>query len=178
MTSRLTEPGDGAGIAGLQNTETLAGRSVVPVGEGQSVVDGPTSDLVVSGHCLIFEAIGQLAAVVELTEIAANQIIDACDALTALGGAISAAAEEQIKRAVTTILEACGFQDLTGQRIGKAVKSLRLIDSSLGDPTRASLGELAAALSANAGSQGLQKPHRRAVAIDQSVADRLFAQSS
>ena len=135
--------------------------------EGQSAANGPTADLIVSDHCLVSEAIGELSAVVELTEIAANRIIDACDALTSLGGPISGAAEEQIKRAVTSILEACGFQDLTGQRIGKAVKSLRLIDSSLGEPARTSLGGLTA--------PEFQRP---GVAIDQSVADRLFAQSS
>jgi hypothetical protein len=159
MTSSSTAPEADAGNAGL-----LAGRSAAPVGESRPAANGPAADLVVAGHFLICEAISELAAVVEVTETAANRIIDACDTLSALGRTIGSPAGDQIMRAVTTILEACEFQDLTGQRVRKAIKSLRLAGMGVGG--------VAAGRSANAGSQGLKKP------IDQSVADRVFAQSS
>ena len=164
MTSRSAEPEDDTGITRLDETETLGGR--------------PVADPVIAACPLISEAICQLSAVVEMTEAAANQIIDACDALTAFGGEIGAAAEDQIKRAVRTILEACGFQDMTGQRVAKAVKSLRLLDSRLADPARTCSTGTRPAHAGDTVSGGLQGPPRSDVAIDQSVADRLFAQSS
>jgi chemotaxis protein CheZ len=168
MTSRSAEPEDDTGITRLDETETLGGR--------------PAGDPAIAARPLIAEAIGQLFAVVEMTEAAANQIMDACDTLTARGGEIGAAAEDQIKaqikQAVRTILEACGFQDLTGQRVAKAVKSLRLLDTRLADPARTRLTGAGPDHAGDAASHGLQGLSRSDVAIDQSAADRLFAQSS
>jgi chemotaxis protein CheZ len=172
MTTRSTEPENDTRIAALQGAQTLAGRSAAPVGKSRPIAD------LVAGPSLISEAIGQLATVVEMTEAATNQIIDACDALTALGGAIGATAEDQITRAVTTILEACGFQDLTGQRIAKVVKSLRLVDGGIGNPTRANLPGPAIDLSANEEPSSPRESERPEIAVNQIVADRLFAQSS
>jgi chemotaxis protein CheZ len=78
-------------------------------------------------------ATDQLGAVVEATEVAANQIMDACDTLQAVGTEVGGEHAQRIGDAVTTIYEACGFQDLTGQRIVTVRQTLGFIETKLGD---------------------------------------------
>ena len=78
-------------------------------------------------------ATDQLGAVVEATEEAANQIMDACDTLQTVGNEIGGDHAQRIGNAVTTIYEACGFQDLTGQRIVTVRQTLGIIETKLGD---------------------------------------------
>src|SRR5271156_5164985 len=78
-------------------------------------------------------ATDQLGAVVEATEVAANQIMDACDTLQAIGDEIGGEHARRIGDSVTTIYEACGFQDLTGQRIVTVRQTLGIIEGRLGD---------------------------------------------
>jgi chemotaxis protein CheZ len=160
----------------MRSTEPHSDRVAASDGEDHPVAGGTAIGSVTTDHCTIVEAIGQLDAVIEVTEIAANQIIDACDTLTILQGTIGGVAGKQVGRAVTTILEACGFQDLTGQRIVKVANTLRLIDRTLVDLIRTGLETSAEDLPANTESQHLQGPREPGVVIDQSVADRLFAQ--
>jgi chemotaxis protein CheZ len=160
----------------MRSTKTRADRVVASDSDDGPAADDTANGSVTSDHYTIAEAIGQLDSVIDVTEIAANQIMDACDALMALQGTIGGALGEQIRRAVTTIFEACGFQDLTGQRIVKVAKTLRLIDQTLSDLIQTGLGTAAEDFPANAVSQRLQGPRERSVVIDQSVADRLFAQ--
>lgn len=74
----------------------------------------------------INEASTQLDAVLKTTEQAANTIMDACDEIQkTLGQAnTDTYVEKKIGTAVTQIYEACNFQDLTGQRIRKALVAL------------------------------------------------------
>lgn len=78
-------------------------------------------------------ATDELDAVVGATEDATGTILDACEALETLGGTLDPAVAAQISDAVTKIYEACNFQDVTGQRITKVVKTLQHIEARVGD---------------------------------------------
>jgi len=80
----------------------------------------------------------ELGAVVGGTEEAAQQILTAAEhidsAMTTLTGAIKEGHEERlqdIQNRVMQIFEACAFQDLTGQRIGKVLATLRFIEAHI-----------------------------------------------
>jgi chemotaxis protein CheZ len=80
-------------------------------------------------HSHIPTATDELDAVVEHTAEATNEILDSCETLEALQATLSGAAAETVGAAVTRIYEACSFQDITGQRIGKVVSALKAIES-------------------------------------------------
>ena len=89
-------------------------------------------------------ATDELDAVVGATEEATNTIMDAAEALTNLAGTLPPEAGDKINEAVTRIYEACNFQDVTGQRITKVVRTLKHIEervsamlSAFGDETKA-----------------------------------------
>ncbi len=75
----------------------------------------------------------ELAAVVQATEQATNTILDAADViqdkLTVLNG--DETAKQEIMDASIKIYDACNFQDITGQRIGKVVRTLDYLDSKI-----------------------------------------------
>jgi chemotaxis protein CheZ len=73
-------------------------------------------------------ATDELDAVIGATEEATGTILDACEALEKLSGTVPAETAEQITNSVTRIYEACNFQDITGQRITKVVKTLKHIE--------------------------------------------------
>jgi len=73
-------------------------------------------------------ATDELDAVVGATEEATGTILDACEALEKVSGNVPPEAAEAITGAVTRIYEACNFQDITGQRITKVVKTLKHIE--------------------------------------------------
>ena len=74
----------------------------------------------------------ELEAVVQATENAANQIMEAAEAI---GTWLQAGGDPKSLKAVTekvnTIFEACTFQDLTGQRIRRAIEHLQNVESML-----------------------------------------------
>ncbi len=76
-------------------------------------------------------ATDELDAVVMATEVATESIMDACDVLGAHSGKLSPDDSQVVMTEVTKILEACTFQDITGQRITKVVKSLKTIDEKV-----------------------------------------------
>ena len=73
-------------------------------------------------------ATDQLDAIVEHTERATNTILDAVEKIEEWASKQDASA---IIEQVTRIFEACGFQDLTGQRISKVVATLKFIEERL-----------------------------------------------
>ncbi|MBI3517515.1 MAG: protein phosphatase CheZ [Proteobacteria bacterium] len=73
-------------------------------------------------------ATDELDAVVGATEEATGTILDAAEALSNIAGALPPEAGEQVNAAVTRIYEACNFQDITGQRITKVVRTLKHIE--------------------------------------------------
>jgi chemotaxis protein CheZ len=76
-------------------------------------------------------ATDQLDEVVGATEEATNKIMDCCDAITAIAAKQPEPAKQDLTHEITKIYEACNFQDITGQRITKVVRTLKHIDSQV-----------------------------------------------
>jgi chemotaxis protein CheZ len=84
----------------------------------------------------------ELEAVVQATEHAASQIMEAAEAIGdwVRGGRRDASSMEEVVSRINTIFEACSFQDLTGQRIRRAIHHLQHVEAMLGgliDPAAA-----------------------------------------
>lgn len=77
------------------------------------------------------DATDELDAVVAATEVATGTIMDACDAMTSHAEQLDSAHKDFMVGEVTKILEACSFQDITGQRITKVVRSIKQIDDKI-----------------------------------------------
>jgi chemotaxis protein CheZ len=77
----------------------------------------------------------ELEAVIHDTESAANNIMDAADRIAQRLSAKESIAQDGVTSAiradVQTILLACTFQDLTSQRIKKAIENLQSIETRL-----------------------------------------------
>ena len=74
----------------------------------------------------------QLDAVLKATEEATSIILDAADEIQSCVGELGGGdAQDRIMAASSRIYEACNFQDLTGQRINKVVKTLELVESKI-----------------------------------------------
>jgi chemotaxis protein CheZ len=108
----------------------------------------------------------ELEAVVQATEAAANQIMEAAEAIGdwLRTGSRDVASIEEIAAKLNSIFEACSFQDVTGQRIRRAIQHLQHVETMLTEvmPTH---GEAAA-------------PKERAVMkpdLVQDDVDRVFA---
>ncbi|MDH5489169.1 MAG: protein phosphatase CheZ [Rhodospirillaceae bacterium] len=71
----------------------------------------------------------ELGAIVEATAEATHTIMDACDGLDGLMSQLEGDAASTLMDATTKIYEACTFQDITGQRINKVVKTLQHIEA-------------------------------------------------
>jgi len=76
-------------------------------------------------------ATDELDAVVGATEQATFAIFDACDVITNIAGQIDPENSAKLSEQVTKIFEACNFQDITGQRISKVVRTLKHIESKV-----------------------------------------------
>ncbi len=76
-------------------------------------------------------ATDELDAIVAHTEEATGTILDAAEKLEELAAASDKKTAETITEAVTSIYEACNFQDITGQRITKIVKTLKHIEEKV-----------------------------------------------
>ena len=75
----------------------------------------------------------ELETVVQATEQAANQIMEAAEAIgTWIEGQGDPATVEAISQRLNAIFEACTFQDLTGQRIRRAIEHLERVETMLG----------------------------------------------
>lgn len=77
------------------------------------------------------DATDELDAVVEATEVATGTIMDACDAITGYADKLEPQHKEFLLGEATKVLEACSFQDITGQRITKVIKSIKQIDEKV-----------------------------------------------
>lgn len=75
----------------------------------------------------------ELEAVVLATEAAANTIMEAAEAIQdwILRGQRDTAAIESLAARVNAIFEACSFQDVTGQRIRRAIQHLQQVETML-----------------------------------------------
>jgi chemotaxis protein CheZ len=75
----------------------------------------------------------ELEAVVQATEQAANTILEAAEAIqdAISRGTNDADAIRGLSDRVNAIFEACSFQDITGQRIRRAIQHLQQVESAL-----------------------------------------------
>jgi len=82
---------------------------------------------------------GELGAVVGGTEEATQQILEAAEAIDQASSAMTKVnspdqqklLSEEIQERVISIFEACNFQDLTGQRIGKVMTTMKFIENHI-----------------------------------------------
>lgn len=77
----------------------------------------------------------ELEAVVQATESAANRIMEAAEAIGdwLRDGKRDPESLEAVAEKVNTIFEACTFQDVTGQRIRRAIEHLQQVETMLTD---------------------------------------------
>jgi len=88
-------------------------------------------------------ATDELDAIVAATAAATSDILDAAEKISAMAEAVGSA---KLTDEVMRIFEACSFQDITGQRITKIVRTLKEIESKVAEMVRA-FGSLEAAAS-------------------------------
>ncbi|MDN3567346.1 protein phosphatase CheZ [Paeniroseomonas aquatica] len=81
-------------------------------------------------------ATDELDAVVSHTANATNEILDCCEILEGLQTRLAGSDAATLSDAVTRIYEACSFQDITGQRIGKVVSALKSIEQRVAAVTQ------------------------------------------
>ncbi len=84
-------------------------------------------------HNHIPTATDELDAVVDETAKATGTIMDACDTIGDISQNLDAETQDKLTAVVTRIYEACTFQDITGQRITKVVKTLKNIENKVSD---------------------------------------------
>lgn len=73
-------------------------------------------------------AADEMDAIVAATASATHAIMDATESIEKVMGTVGPDIQDTLVNATTRIYEACGFQDITGQRITKVVKALKEIE--------------------------------------------------
>lgn len=76
-------------------------------------------------------AANELDAIVEATAEATNTIMDAAEKIESVMADVGPEKAKVLEEASTMIYEACSFQDITGQRINKVVKTLKEIEAKV-----------------------------------------------
>lgn len=76
-------------------------------------------------------ATDELDAIVAATADATHTIMDAAEKLDGIIKTLDGDAQETVITVTTQIYEACGFQDITGQRISKVIKALKDIETKV-----------------------------------------------
>lgn len=119
------------------DTDKSVTREVfVHLSELAQIIDSLKKDIssVQPGHVKnshIPDATDELGAVVTATAEATNKIMSVCEEIEAIAGTVEGAPGEDIRNKVTQIYEACGFQDITGQRIRNVVGTLQVIETKI-----------------------------------------------
>ena len=155
----------------LSEVEALAGT----IATAKAEVAALKMDDITASHIPL--ATDELDAIVAHTAAATDAILESCETLDRLGEQLAGDAAGQVQAVTTRIYEACGFQDLTGQRITKVVAALKAIDAKVVNIIAAfgaRRGEPAVACPASAVvlENGPQLPQN---AMDQSDIDKLLA---
>ena len=125
-------------------------------------------------------ATDELDAIVRHTADATNAILESCEILDEVAGTVGGDAAARLQEAVTKIYEACGFQDITGQRITKIVSTLKTIDTKIAHildtfGARETAMETPAAAPEREDIALLNGPQLPEQAMDQSDIDKLLA---
>ncbi|HEV2548465.1 MAG TPA: protein phosphatase CheZ [Stellaceae bacterium] len=127
------------------------------------------------------EAADELDAVVEHTAEATGTILDAAETMEKLAPTLAKDASTTVANAVTRIYEACNFQDITGQRITKVVKTLKYIEQKI-DALLAAFGDgnavrrAAPSPASDESSHLMSGPQLPAIANTQADIDAILAQ--
>ena len=130
-------------------------------------------------------ATDELDAIVGHTAQATNEILDCCEALEGVASRVGGAEAEALNSAITRIYEACSFQDITGQRIGKVVAALKAIEARVSAVTERFGAGLAAAapepeaapdLDVTEGRRLANGPQLPGGGVSQAEIDRLLAE--
>lgn len=123
----------------------------------------------------------ELNAVVGATEHATTTIMDCCENILAQIQSASTELIQMTEAEIVKIYEACTFQDITGQRISKVLKTLIKIDEqvlallSTLDTQLVSLGHTTQVAQAQDDSQLLNGPQLPENAVSQEEIDRILA---
>lgn len=124
-------------------------------------------------------ATDELDAIVDHTARATNAILESCETLDEVSTTLSGEPAAKLQAAVTSIYEACSFQDITGQRITKVVTTLKAIEAKVAHivGTFGPSTELVrqSAIKAASDDDLLNGPQLPALAMDQSDIDKLLA---
>ena len=130
-------------------------------------------------------ATDELDAIVKSTEGATMDIFSGCEEIERQMPNLTDGPRTAIQAGVTKIYEACSFQDLTGQRISKIVRSLREIEtkvSAILSVMHDRMGDLELHVSAGAGDKRtgdsalMNGPQLPGQGISQSDIDKLLAE--
>jgi chemotaxis protein CheZ len=123
----------------------------------------------------------ELEAVVQATEAAANRIMEAAEAIGdwLRDGKHDPASMDVVNEKVNAIFEACSFQDVTGQRIRRAIQHLQQVETMLTDIVPGEAGQpspVAVVVSAPYNNAGDVTPEQAAANPDlgQDAVDSLF----
>lgn len=124
-------------VLNKMDTEKAASRDVyVHLAELVQIIDSLKKDIssakpghVTNSH--IPDATDELGAVVIATAEATNKIMSVCEEIETIAEGVEGPAADDIRNRVTQIYEACGFQDITGQRIRNVVGTLQLIEDKI-----------------------------------------------
>lgn len=122
-------------------------------------------------------ATDELDAIVAHTASATHAILETCETLDAVAEHLAGEPAAQLQDATTRIYEACGFQDITGQRITKVVNTLKIIEEKVGQLVSTfgeSTGEVAGPV-ARGEAVLMNGPQLPTMAMDQSDIDKLLA---
>lgn len=123
-------------------------------------------------------ATDELDAIVDHTAQATNEILDCCEVLEGLGPYIGQAEAQTLQSVITRIYEACSFQDITGQRIGKVVAALKAIEARVASITGRYMEGREACAPAAPPTQGgclAEGPQLPGAGISQADIDRLLS---
>ena len=139
----------------------------------QEVASLPVDDIATM-H--IPSASDELDAIVTHTEVATDTILESCEKLDTLAGTLDTSPSHAVQALTGRIYEACGFQDITGQRIAKIVATLHVIEAKVGRISSAFMRAGTADTEPDAAKdQLLSGPQLPADAMAQAEVDRLLA---
>ena len=131
-----------------------------------------------SGNPQMFStATDELEEIVTETARATNRIMDAAESVEKIAASLAPGPATALTDAVTSIYEASAFQDITGQRITKIVRSLQSLEEKLASLASAfgPLDETSAPDRPQGDGALLNGPQMEKTAVSQNDIDALFA---
>lgn len=116
----------------IHATVQLVDYSETNLSEKLSTIHEQIATMVAAPVAATYNSGLELEAVVQATESAANQIMGAAEAISAwLHAGGDPATLPAVTEQVNAIFEACSFQDVTGQRIRRAIEHLQQVETML-----------------------------------------------